>query len=332
MPNIKLFSGNSHIEFARKISTIMGVELHLPDESDARGPQIKWFKNGNVMVDLKKAVRDSICFVLQTQAPPVSDNIIELLWMIGTLKSAGAKKVIAVIPYLPYSRSDKKDHHRSSLGAKFMALHLIAAGVDGILIMDPHFAQIHSCFEPDVKLDVLEAKPFFLRDIRQQCNLAEWIVGAPDINEAKHCGPVATELGLDIAIIDKRRKDDSEKAKSERMIGTVEGKKVLLFDDEVASGGTLVEAANFFATFGALGVSANITHPVLSDPAGVVAIQACSHIIELVVTDTIPVSEETRRMIPKLRILSVAEMFAQAMQIMTNGGSLGLYKDRLKVV
>ena len=161
MPNIKLFAGNSHPEFAKKIATIMGVELHLPEERDVRGAQVMWFKNENVMIDVKKAVRDSICFVLQTQAHPVSDNIIELLWMIGTLKSAGAKKVIAVIPYLPYSRSDKKDHHRSSLGAKFMATLLIAIGVDGILIMDPHFAQIHSCFEPAVKLDVLEAKPFF---------------------------------------------------------------------------------------------------------------------------------------------------------------------------
>ncbi len=253
MAAIKLFAGNSHIDFAKKIAMIMGVELHLPDERDARGPQIKWFKNGNVFVDLKKAVRGSICFVLQTQAPPVSDNIIELLWLIETLKSAGADKVIAVVPYMPYSRSDKKDHHRSSLGAKFMANHLIAAGVDGILIMDPHFAQIHLCFEPEVKLDVLEAKPFFLRDIRSRYDLTEWIVGAPDINEAKHCAPVATELGLDIAIIDKRRKDDSEKAKSERMIGVVKGKKVLLFDDEVASGGTLVEAANFFCQFWSIG-------------------------------------------------------------------------------
>jgi len=330
MRNLKFFAGHSHIEFAKQVALHMNASLHLPDESDFRGKQIIWFKNGNVFIDLKEAVRGYICFVLQTQAEPVSDNIIELLWLIETLKSAGAEKVIAVIPYLPYSRSDKKDHHRSSLGAKFMANHLIASGVDGILIMDPHFAQIHLCFEPEVKLDVIEAKPYFLRDIHQRLNLSEWIVGAPDINEAKHCGPVATELGLDIAIIDKRRVDDSEKARSDRMIGSVEGKKVLLFDDEVASGGTLVEAANFFARHGALGVSARITHPVLSDLAGIKAIQDCEHILELVVTDTIPISAEKRSLIKKLRVISVADMFGDALLRIISGSSLGAFKDNLK--
>lgn len=333
MPDIKLFAGNSHLEFARTIAGLLGVPLHEPNECDEHGPRIKWFGNGNCRVDLKTCVTGYDCYVIQTQADPskVSDHIMELLLLIRGLKENEAARVTAVLPYFLYARSDKRDRPRCVLGAKLFVDILLAAGVNRILTMDPHFAQIDNLPAPLAKINSLEAKSIFLADIRQRGELDGWIVGAPDIGESKHAGSVAAHLGLNIAIIDKRRKDDSEKAKSERLIGKVGGKHFHLFDDEVASGGTLVEAANFFGTFGSLDGSARITHPVLFSEAGLREIQACPYIRELRVTDTIPVPEWKKALCPKIRVLSVTDMFAEAIKVLSQKhGDFEEFKFRLE--
>lgn len=347
MSELKLFAGNSHLEFSHKVATILHQELHDPTEADKKGRQVTWFSNGNVQVDIKHNVRGCDCFVIQTQAEGAefcgldkdgqpkfgrhltpNDFLMELLMIVKALSSAKAGRVTAVMPYFPYIRSDKKDHPRVAIGARLVADMLRTAGADSVLMMDPHFGQIHGFFdEKAVGVDTLRAKPVFVRDIRARYDLRNCVVGAPDVNEAKHSGAVATMMKLPIAIIDKRRTGDDEKAKPVAMIGDVKGKCVLMFDDETASGGTIAESCEFLQKQGATALSAFITHGVLSVPAGVARL--CEHPLlrELVITDTIPLSPEKRH--PKIRVVSVADNFAEAIRRLHEGLSLDEYKESL---
>ncbi len=342
-----LFAGNSHLSFARQLAMQLGVELHEPDESDGKGPQIKWFTNGNVHVDIKCNVRGRHCFVVQTQSPgraligkddsgadifgpelSVSDMVLELFWLVDALKTSGAR-VTVIMPYMPYIRSDKKDHARNSIGAKLFADLIASCGADGVLLMEPHFQQIHGFFPRGrVKVDTLNMKPIFATEIIRQ-GLGVTLV-APDIGEAKHLGPFADMLGVPVAIINKGRARDDETAKAQHLVGEVEGRDLWVIDDETMSCGTLIEAANFCQTRGAQSMKAAIAHPVLSVPGGIQLVQEHPLISELVVTDTIPVPEVNR--IPKMRIVSVVPYFADAIRILSSredGNSLDAFKQGL---
>jgi len=347
MSELKIFAGNSHLDFSQAVAAFLNIPLHKPDQEDKYGRQITWFSNGNVQADIKENVRGCDCFVIQTQTVgseqcvrakdgrelpgcllTPNDFIMELYMMISALASAGAARVTAVMPYFPYIRSDKKDKARVAIGARVNADLLTTAGVDAVLMMDPHFAQIHGFFDQKkVKVDTLRAKPVFVRDIRSHYDLSQCIVGAPDVNEAKHAGAVATLLKLPIAIIDKRREGDDEHAKPHAMIGDVRGRNVLMFDDETASGETILESCDFLEKHGAVSLSAFITHGVLSKPSGVKRLCHSNFLRELVVTDTIPLDEGKRN--PKIRVVSVAENFAMAIKILHEGGSLDHYKECL---
>jgi len=345
---LRLFAGNSHLTFARQLARTLKVPLHEPDESDKKGPEIKWFTNGNCQVDIKLNVRGSHCFVVQTQAfgraligkdpqgrdlfgvnLSVSDMIMETFLLVDALKTAGAK-VTVVMPYMPYIRSDKKDHARNSIGAKLFADLLAEAGADGVLLMEPHFDQIHGFFKRGVvKVDALNMKPIFAMDILRRSGLNAIMV-APDIGEAKHLGPFADNLGLDVAIINKSRPRDNETVVVQQMIGDVSGRETQMIDDETMSCSTLIMAADFCQKEGALSMSAAIAHPVLSVPEGIQKVQAHSLIRELVVSDTIPIPVEN--MIPKIRVVSVVPHFAEAIRILASDGednSLDAYKQQL---
>lgn len=343
---MRLFAGNSHLAFARSLARELGVPLHEPDESDHKGPMIKWFSNQNCQVDIKTNVRGSHCFVVQTQSPGrvllgkdaegrdvfgddlrVSDMIMETLLLCDALREAGAR-VTVVMPYLPYIRSDKKDHARNSIGAQLFLDLLAEAGATGILIMEPHFDQIHGFTKRGVlKVETLNMKPIFAMEILRRSGL-EAIMVAPDIGEAKHLAPFARNLGLDAAIINKDRPRDDEEVVAQQMIGNVLGRHTQMIDDETMSCSTLLMAADFCQEEGALSMDAAIAHPVLSVPEGIQKVQAHPLIRELLVTDTIPIAPENR--IPKLRVVSVVRHFAEAIKRLAStddeDNSLDAYK------
>ena len=349
--DMMLFAGNSHLQFARDVARHLGLPLYEPCLADSHGPQIKWFSNGNCLVDVKVHVRNKHCFVIQTQAREralvgkdasgadkfgielsVSDMILELIMLIDALKSSRAARITVVMPYMPYIRSDKLDHPRVSIGARVMATMLQAAGADSMLLMDPHFAQIHGFFPNTFKVDVLKAKPILARCFLADPHLADYVIVAPDVNESKHSGPMASLLGLLMAIIDKRREDDSEKAIPVALIGeeNVQGKTALMFDDEAASGGTIIEGAEFLKRYGVRGVVPVPTHPILSSMDGVRNLAESEQIVKIVTTDTVPISQEKRRILGnKLHVISVASNFAEAIRIIHADEDLEAYKKSL---
>lgn len=350
--DIILFAGNSHLEFARGIAHQLGVPLHEPDESDRRGPTIKWFSNGNVLVDPKINVRGKHVFVIQTQASgrallgkdaagndlfgmnlSVSDMIMELYWMVHALTSAGAR-VTVVMPYMPYIRSDKLDHPRSSIGARIFADLLTTVGAKGILLMEPHFQQIHGFFDQlRIKVDTLNMKPIFGYEILSTSERGRTVFVAPDIGEAKHLGPFVSMLKFGIAIINKDRTADDEHAVAQQMVGEVGGRDTWVVDDEAMSLGTLIEAADVCQAKGAHSLRAAIAHPVLTSLNGLRRVQEHPLIQELLVTDTIPVPPEKRILIPKLRIRSVVPEFARSIAVLAaspdDDNSLDAYKESL---
>ena len=334
----KLFAGNSHLGFARQIAKHLDVPLYEPDFADETGRQLLWFSNQNCFADIKVKVRNCHCFVIQTQAPGraligkddndndlfgdylrVSDMITELLVLIRALKGAGAK-VTVVMPYMPYIRSDKKDHPRACVTARLFADQLTNAGADGILIMDPHFDQIHGFFdETRTRVSVLKAKPIFARYFLANRVMSEYAIAAPDASESKRSSSLAGLLGLDMAFVDKRRIGDEEKVKPVAMIGRgkIQGKKTIMPDDEIASGGTIIEGANFTVESGASSVLPTLTHGVLTSMDALHDLQANDCIEEVIVTDTIPVPDEKKAILKKLRVISVADHFdVEARQFM----------------
>ncbi len=352
MKGFKLFTGNSTLFFARKVAKHLRVPLHEPGDSDSKGRQITWLSNQNCLVDIKENVRDYHCFVFQTQAEShahlgkdssgidifgkklgVNDHLMEMFLLINALVTSGAK-VTVVMPYMPYIRSDKKDHPRVSIGARLIADFLKTAGATGVLLMDPHFAQIHGFFDEKItKVEVLKAKPILAKAVlaRYEITADNFVVVAPDANEAKHAGSMATILNLKMAIIDKRRYSDNEEAKPENLMGEeyVVDKKVLMFDDEVASGKTFVESAKFLVDRGARSIIALPTHPVLSSLLVLQEIENLTFFEKIITANTIPISDEKMKICSKIEQVDVSPIFAEAIKILYEGQSLDEYKKTL---
>ena len=272
------------------------------------------FSNENLMVKIDENVRGCDVFVIQTSCPPVNEGLIELLITIDALKHASSGRITAVMPYFPYVRSDKKDKPRISITARLVADLLQTAGADRVVTMDLHAPQIQGFFR--IPVDHLQAVPLVADYLRSK-DLTDHVLVAGDAGEAKEVGRYANRLHLPMAIIDKRRLDDTEKAIPTHLIGDVEGKHAIIVDDEVATGGTLCEAAAFLKEQGASTVTAAFTHAVLSGTA--VAKLDASAIEQLVFTDTIPLAEKTS---PKFHVLSVSELFAKAIRRIHDGDSI----------
>lgn len=302
-----VFAGRSHPAFARAICGHLGIELGRSS--------VHAYSNENVEVRVDESVRGADVFVVQTSCPPVNEGVVELLMFIDALKKASADRVTAVMPYFPYARSDKKDKPRICIAAELMARLLTAAGVDRVLTMDLHSPQIQGFFT-HIPADQLLARKV-IGDYWLTQDLTDHVVVSPDVGHAKESGPFAKRLGLRLAIIDKRRVDDSEQPKPVAMIGDVSGMHCLVFDDEAASGGTLIEGAAFLRQHGALSITASCTHPVLTGKAAERII--ASPIDGLVVTDTIPTAGKE---FPKLLVLSVAPLFAEAIRSIHDGESV----------
>jgi ribose-phosphate pyrophosphokinase len=305
---IKVISASAHPELARDICKHLGLELCR--SSVAR------FSNENMLVQIEENVREADVFVIQPSCPPVSDGIMELLITIDALKHASAGRITAVLPYFPYARSDKKDRPRISITARLLADLLETAGANRVLTMDLHSPQMQGFFR--IPADQLEAAPILCDYLRQSRDLSSYVLVAGDVGESKQVGHYANRLHLPIAIVDKRRSGDDERASAVHLIGDVAGKVALVVDDEVASGGTLIEAARFVLEHGAVAVEACVVHPVLSGRA--IERIAASPIRQLVVTDTIPLPPPKR--IEKIHVQSVARLFADAIQAIHDGSSV----------
>ncbi len=304
---LKIFAGRSHPALAEDICYFLDVALGRT--------KVVEFSNDNLMVRIEENVRECDVFVIQTSCPPVNTGVMELLIMIDALKHASAARITAVMPYFPYARSDKKDQPRISITARLMADLLMTAGADRVLTMDLHSPQIQGFFR--IPVDQLKAVRLICEHWKKR-DLDNYVLVAGDAGEAKELGAYANRLNLPMAIVDKRRYGNDDKPKAVNVIGDVEGKRCLIVDDEVASGGTLIEAANFLKKRGALTVEATCVHPVLSGSA--VDRITKSAIDELVVTDSISTAQKP---FPKLSVLPVGQLFAKAIRRIHDGDSVG---------
>lgn len=300
MPDkLRVFSGNSNPALAQEISD----RLYLPLGEVI----INKFSNENIKVKINESVRGKDVFVVQTACPPLNDNIMELLIMLHALKGASAGRITAVIPYFPYVRSDKKDEPRISITAKLMADLLATAGADRVLTMDLHADQIQGFF--DMPADQLLALPILCRYFEQK-KMENLVVVAGDVGRAKLNRRYAERLDAPLAILDKRREGDDEKAEVVSVIGDVDGKNAVMFDDEILTGGSLIELIKALKEKGANQIYAGITHGILAEPA-VERIEE-SLVEELVITNTVPVSPGKIK--GKIKVLSVAELFSEAIK------------------
>ncbi|WP_299623418.1 ribose-phosphate pyrophosphokinase [Pelagibius sp.] len=306
--SIRIISGSAHPAFAAQVCRHLGVELCKT--------RVVRFSNENILVQIEENVRESDAFVIQPSCPPVSDGIVELLITIDALKHASARRITAVLPYFPYARSDKKDQPRISITARLMADLLETAGADRVLTMDLHSPQVQGFFR--IPVDQLQAGPILCDHLRNTRDLSDFVLVAGDVGEAKEIGGYANRLNLPIAIVDKRRDGDDEKPRAVALIGDVAGKRALIVDDEIASGGTLMEATAYLLNQGATAVEAAAVHPVLSGQS--VERIAESPLGSLVVSDSIPLAPEKR--IDKIETCSVTQLFADAIKAIHSGSSI----------
>jgi ribose-phosphate pyrophosphokinase len=306
--DIKVIGGSAHPELARDICKHLGIELTATD--------VRRFSNENMLVQIQENVREQDVFVIQPSCAPVSDGLVELLITIDALKHASASRITAVVPYFPYARSDKKDRPRISITARLMADLLETAGANRVLTMNLHSPQVQGFFR--IPVDQLSGEPILCDYLARHRDLENAVLVAGDVGEAKDLGRYASRLDLPLAIVDKRRDDDEEAPRATNLIGDVEGKLALIVDDEVASGGTLIEAARFVLERGATAVEAAVVHAVLSGRATRRISE--SPIRSLIVTDTVPVPPEKRT--DKLTVLSVAPLFADAIRAIHCGDSV----------
>lgn len=301
--DFKIFAGNSSHGLAEEIASIMGKPLGQSS--------VNKFSDGEISNSLWETVRGIDCYIVQSTCDPVNDSLMELLIMIDAMKRASAGRINAVIPYYGYARQDRKAKARDPITAKLVADLLAAAGADRVVTMDLHAAQIQGFF--NFPVDHLLGMPILVKYFREM-QLENLVVVSPDIGSVARARNMAHPLDAPIAIVDKRR-PKANVCEVMNVIGDIEGKNVILVDDMIDTAGTITNAANALKDMGALDVYACATHPVLSGPA-MERIEK-SAIKQLVLLNTIPLPEEKR--IEKIKLLSVAPLFAEAMmRIFTN--------------
>ena len=274
------------------------------------------FANDNSFVQIRENIRQRDVFIIQPTCYPVNDNLMELLIMIDAFKRASAGRITAVVPYYGYGRTDKKDQPRVPITARLVADLLTAAGADRLLTVDLHAGQIQGFF--NIPVDELTTLPLMGQHFADK-ELQDLVVVAVDIGISKKARDMAERLGAPLAIIEKRRTGNDDKNETMNVIGDVEGKIALTFDDEIDTGGTIVNAAKALSEQGVKEVYACVTHPVLSRNAA--ELMANSEFKEVVVTDTIPMSAEKRN--GKFTVLSVAPLLGEAIYRIHKGQSVG---------
>ena len=297
-PHIKLVAGNGNRTLAKGISDFLNVPL-------TKGV-CRRFADMEVFVEIQENVRGEDVFIVQSTSYPANDNLMELLILIDALKRASARRITAVIPYFGYARQDRKPGPRTPISAKLVCNLIERAGADRVMTLDLHAGQIQGFF--DIPTDNLFAAPVIVRDIKERLSLDNLCIVAPDVGGVVRARSLAKRIDAPIAICDKRRERPGE-SEVMNVIGSVEGRKCVLLDDIVDSGGTLVNAANALLENGAEAVSAYITHGVLS--GGAVSKIQNSRMQNLVLTDSIEPTEAVRTA-SNIRVLPIAELIGEA--------------------
>ncbi|GHU61247.1 ribose-phosphate pyrophosphokinase [Clostridia bacterium] len=309
--DFKIFTGNSHVALAEEIASIMGKPLGKADVST--------FSDGEISVNVSETVRGRDIFIVQSTCDPVNNNLMELLILIDALKRASAGRINAVIPYYGYARQDRKAKARDPITAKLVANLISAAGADRVVTMDLHAAQIQGYF--DIPVDHLFGMPV-LAKFFQKIRLENLVVVSPDLGSVTRARTMAQSLDAPIAIVDKRRQKANE-SEIMHVIGEIEGKNCILVDDMIDTAGTITNAANKLTELGAKDVYACATHGVLSGPA--ISRIENSSIKELILLNTVPLAEN--KLSDKIRVLSVASLFAEAMGNIYNNNSVSKMFD-----
>lgn len=305
---IVLYAGTGCPDLAAEISD----ELNIP----LGGREAKKFPNDNTFVKLQESVRGKDAFVIQTTSAPVNDNLMELVIFIDTLKRASAGRVTAVIPYLAYTRSDKKDQPRVPITARLVADMIQIAGADRYITLDLHAGQIQGFFS--IPGDALTAFPL-LADYMRQKDLRNAVVVSADLGFAKKARAFAEELDLPVAFIEKRRTDVGTKVLS--VIGNVQGKNVIIVDDEVDTGGTMCDAVGAMKDAGAGDVYCCFVHALFSGNA--VDLFCEQPIKEIITTNSVPLRPEIVGKLPNLEVLSVAPLLTGVIKRVHKGRSVG---------
>ncbi len=311
--NIKLFAGSASQALTKRISSAIGIPVSKST--------ITRFADGELKVKLEENIRGRDVFVVQSTHPP-AENILELLLFLDAAKRASAERVTAVIPYFGYARQDRKDEPRVPISAKLIADLIARSGASRVLTMDLHAEQIQGYF--DIPVDHLYAVPVFI-DHYHKLRLKNVIVVAPDTGSVKRARAFARRLGHDlpIAIVDKRRTGPNRSMVS-NIIGDVDGKTALIYDDMLDTAGTMVDAAESIREKGADQVYTCVVHPLLSRNAPERIMKSC--IKELIVTDTIPLTPDKK--IKKVKVLSVANLLGKAIMRIHRAESISsLFKE-----
>ncbi len=306
--SIKLFSGNSNPTLARRISEV--ADLPLGAIRSTR------FSDGEMFVEIGENVRGADVFIIQSTCQPANENLMEMLIMIDAFKRASAKSICAVVPYYGYARQDRKVSPRTPITSKLVADLLTSAGANRVLSVDLHAGQIQGFF--NVPYDHLFAKPVMLDHMKRSGFTEDCVIVSPDAGGVERARSYAKSLGVNLAIIDKRRPEKNV-AKVMNIVGDVEGLNAILLDDMIDTAGTMTEAANAIMEKGAKSVTAYATHPVLSGPA--IARITASAISKVVVSDTVPLSEEAIAS-GQFEVVSVAGLLAKAIRRIHYGESV----------
>ena len=311
--SIEILAGNSNKPLAEAIARELGLPL-----SDA---EVGKFSDGEISITLPRTVRGKDVFIIQSTSEPVNDNLMELLILIDACKRASAGRITAVLPYFGYARQDRKARPRDPITAKLVADILTTAGANRVLTMDLHAAQIQGFFE--IPVDHLYGAPLLAKTYKSMMD-EDWVVVSPDVGSVARARNFASRVNAPIAILDKRR-PKANVMEVMNIIGDVKGKHCLMVDDMIDTAGTICQGAQALVDNGAIDVYACCTHGVLSGPA-MDRINS-SPIKQIAILDTINMPEEVRNN-PKIKVISVAKLFAKAITTVFADSSLSaIYED-----
>ncbi len=317
----KIISGNANRPLAKAISRRMSMHRGVP--IDLVNARVERFNDGEIFVEVYENVRGEDMFIIQPTSNPANDNLMELLIMADALRRSSAARITAVLPYFGYARQDRRTKARTPISAKLVANMIVEAGIERVLTMDLHAAQIQGFF--DIPVDNLYASPVFALDIKAQFKdrMDDLMVVSPDVGGVGRARELAKRINSPLAIVDKRRENPGEVAEM-TVIGDVSGKTCIIIDDMVDTAGTLCKAAEVLLENGANEVHAYITHGVMSGPA--VERVTGSVMKSLVLTDSIRPTEAVK-LAENIRIVPTAPIFAQAILNIWHGTSVSSLFD-----
>jgi len=306
--NLVLLSGNAHPDLAKAISSRIGVPLAEID--------VFKFSDDEIFCKINTNIRKRDVYIIQPTCRPVNDHLMELLIIMDACKRASCRSITAVIPYYGYSRTDKKDQPRVPISAKLVADLLTVAGADRLIAIDLHAESIQGFF--DIPVDHLYAMPIFIKYLKEKMPMDNLVIVSPDAGGVARARAHAKRVNAELAIIDKRRTGNADRTEVLHLIGEVKGRHCVIIDDIIDTAGSITKAGKVLKENGASKVYAMAVHAVLSGSAVQRLLE--SPLDEVVVTDTIPIPKD--KMIPKITVLSVAELLAEAMRRIYVGESV----------